>query len=469
MKPRQVHTSSRAVTRARPVTITLDLSANSLRVGDLTFGEQWLEFYAVLVEASSSDNVLVTADDLRALGRWAHKTPKSARAEVHRHVRDALHGFGDGRVIQSPPRGATRAWCLALPADRVVVTPDRRALHGWIARRRTRAMGDGLDVRRVGAIVRASIQFQRGRMEDAFGQLQPIGAPGSTSALDAWHALLLARVHVRYLDGNDQGSDEIRAMIDAWSRTGHSLGKAMTARLSAVVAYGHRTRDPGAWLKMLGRRAAALEHSGDLASLASVVNVMGLLVQRQQGRALSPDASVEAFRSARAHFERAAGLFGLAGDAWSLQAALFNAARALRQELAALGLEATDEVFALLDLGLEVCDGFRVGDDSIQSEALGARWAWEAGRDDVAARYGARIDERAPNIDATFERAVVLRHLGHRAIVNGDVKAAQGLLRSAQEMFTQADDAAAIREVDAELACILAGRATEVVRGVHAS
>ena len=121
MHRRKVHKSSRS-TR---VGITLDLEANEVRIDGVTFGEQWTELYAVLVDAAASSVPWVTAADLKDLGHWQYKKPGSIGKEVLRHVQELARRAR--RVIESPQRGATRKWRLAVPLEAMTVIPDERS------------------------------------------------------------------------------------------------------------------------------------------------------------------------------------------------------------------------------------------------------------------------------------------------------------------------------------------------------
>lgn len=435
--------------------VVLDLEASNVQVAGAELGEQWAELYAVLADAAASD-AWVTADDLRGLGRWAYKTPVSIGKEIRRHVQQ-LARRGGRRVIESPARGGTRRWRLAVPAALVKVHPEPGRLRGWIDRRRTVAAPQGLDLSLARSLVRAAAGFHRGRMQAALDELQAGTSPEASSAWDAWHAHLLARVQVRLFNETEEDVwGAVSAARDRWKRAGNALGKAMEARLSAILAYVHRFEDSASVLSSLGRLAASLEHSGDLACLALVTNMLGMLTQRHVIASPAGDTQLAALRAARAHFERAAGLFGLVGDAWALQAALFNTAHALCHELALQGRKPDDAVFAILDLCLEVCDSFRVGDDSLQAEASGAEWAWAASRHDLARKYCERALARA-HIDNTFEQAVLARILGRQAMFEGRLPEARRRLKTAQRLFEEVGDQVFAREVDKDLARLASG------------
>lgn len=451
MRQRGVHRSSQASSPG----VVLDLTVNKVVVDHVEFGEQWAELYAVLADAAMSNAAWVTADDLRGLGRWAYKSPASVGKEVLRHVRE-LARRGAGRVIESPSRGGTKRWRLAANVSKAKL-PEPERLQDWIRGRRTIAEPQGLDVARARDLVRASVLFHQGRLEQALDRLRSHAAPGTSSAWDAWHALLLARAQVRLSSEDDEDCrDDIHVAREAWRHTPNAVGKAMDARLTAVLAYADRFEHSETALMSLGRLAASLEHSGDLASLAVVTNVLGLLTQRR-GESPAQEASLLQLRAARAHFERAAAIFGLIGDAWCLQAALFNTARVMRWEHAAMGEKPSDAVFAILDLCLEVCDSFRVGDDSIQAEALGAECAWEVGRNDLAETYCARALARADN-DSTFEQANLSRLMGLKAIAEARWPEARKQLKTALRLFEDVGNRDAASDVHRALAGLDARR-----------
>lgn len=445
MNRHEVHKSSRRTSRSK-CAIVLDLATGTVSIEGHDFTEQWAELYAVLVDAARVGAAWVTANELKTVGRWRHKTLRSVGSEVDRHVKD-LARMGLAGVVESPPRKLTKQWRLVRP-DAVAVVPDSRRVGEWLVSRQAMTAGEDLVVSSARGMVRASLEFQRGRMQEALEHIQTLH-PVASSAWSAWKALLLARIQVRYSNKADGDWDQVRAELDLWKRQNDAVGRATAARLQAVLAYGHRTDLSRGALQTLKRLAARLEHSGDLASLAMVVNVVGLLTQRQSSE--EPELRILALRDAQAHFERAAGLFGFIGDPWSLQAALFNAARALRAELAMRGEMPNDKVFALLDLCLEVCDGFHVGDDSIQAEALGARAAWEAGRNDLAAAYCERAEARGNEIDSDFEQAVLYRLRGRRARVEKRTKQAQEYLEVAINLFHTVGDDESAESVREEL------------------
>lgn len=426
--------------------ITLDLTTNSVRIDDAELTEQFAELYALLVEASSTAERWLVADDLKTFGRWQYKRPGSVGKEVRRHV-VAMKRLKLDSGIESPPRASTRQWRLVRP-EAVVVVPEN-ALPSWIAARRQVVMPEGISVPQVRRLMQASLAFRRGHMEQALDWLGSTEPAGRRSVWDAWQTLLEARARVRVTNKSDGNWDEIRSALDGWKASNSALGNAMAARLSAVLAYGHRSDDveSGPDLNAL---AALLEHSGDLASLATVINVRGLLLQRSVDRR-EPNALTQ-LRSARRDFERAAGLFGFIGDAWSLQAALFNSALALRHELALQGQVANDAFFEVLGLSLDVCDAFHVGDDSIQAEALGARAAWDAGRRDLAETYFERAVARGSHLDSDFEQGVLAWLMGRRAELQGDIGGARRYLASARAQFVKAGDLASVAEIERDLA-----------------
>jgi tetratricopeptide (TPR) repeat protein len=441
MPQRKVHRSSRS---SRP-RVALDLQANEVRIDGVAFGEQWTELYAVLVDAAASNDPWVTADDLKDLGLWRYKKSGSIGKEILRHAQE-LAPRGAGRVIESPPRGGTTRWRLAVPPEVVTVIPKTSQVRTWIHGRRAVAAPWGLDVARARQLVQASVSFQGGRMEEALDHLQTDAPLGASSVWDAWHALLLARVQLRLFDEVDNRWEDMRVVRDAWRLTRNALGKAMDARLTAMLAYSRRFEDVESALESLGRLAPSLERSGDLSSLAVVTNMLGLLTLRHAASAPAGRVSPTSLRAARAHFERAAGLFGLIGDPWALQAALFNAARALRREYELEGQGSDDTVFAILDLSLEVCESFHVGGDSLQAEAAGAEWAWDMGRPDLARGYCQRACAHA-QIDNTYEQAVLARLLGRQAMIEGRAPEARQRLETARRLFAEVGDHAAVEEV----------------------
>lgn len=369
----------------------IDLDHGTVTIGKNSFPKgQWFEFYAALALMRTNPvraQDFIYPDELRRIGDWRHKKPSSIGKEVARH----LDGLDAESRLLTGCDGKTRAWKLSLPPEEVAFLPDREAVSAWLASRSVPATVSDDWPKILAALVEATTLVQRGSAEQALASLEgldDLGDDKSDVPVAAWVALLKGRAAL------NADADLLGDIQSRWSKRKDPVGRAVAARLKALWAFGQRFGDVEVGLDMLRRMAAQLESSGDISSLISVLNILGILERRHD----HPE------ESAILHL-RAAVLAGIVGDYQSLQGALFNTALARRAARKRQNLDPDDVCLDLVDLCLLVCHEFGVGRDSAQAETTAARWALKARQTERAKDYLKQAEELLRHIDATFDQA----------------------------------------------------------------
>lgn len=387
--------------------------------------DQWVDFYALVALAvidGGEDEGFVSADGLARVGPWRHKAAASVGKEVARHLA-WLEQQGLAHALES--RGRTKAWRLALAPAAVELRPTPGEVARWVAGRSTPLMTQASWIEDLERLINATVDLQQGRAESVLEAVrQPLRYEGEP-ALAAWSALLAGRGAFQHDDG-----DRLVDVYERWFGRVDAVGRNVGARLRALIAYKNRFPDPTGSLGALRRLAADLELSSDISALASVLNILGMLV----GRMESPNAGA-------VHHLRAAALFGVVGDYPSLQGALFNLATCRRRSLQSEGRQADEATFKLLELCRVICSRFGVGADSALAEIEGARWALEIGDVARARRYLADAEGIVGRIESSYDQAcflVVRAELEYRH-PEGDGDPLRDLL-AAERLFREVQD-----------------------------
>jgi len=407
--------------------LLVDVEAPRVQIGTVELGGQWVDFYALLALARTervNPQAYVSAEEVARLGPWRHKAIASVGKEVARHIH-RLKREGMDHVVQC--LGRTRAWRLGMNPRSLQFYPDRDTAQRWtLARSRSapRALARVEDLR---ALVEATLALQRGEAEATVSSLEGRPAIDGDDALAAWSALLRGRA-AHQLDDEDL----LEGILETWSERIDAPGRAVGARLRAIVAYRHRFEAPSSALASLGKLAARLELGGDISTLGIVVNVLGLLVRRTG----DPDA-------AAAHHLRAAAIFGMIGDYSSLEGSLFNIALCRRETLGRAGRMPDEDLLALVDLCRLIDTCFGVGGDSAQVETTGAQWASEMGDMERARSYLRAAEKRVRTIESTFDQAYFLATRARIELAQPDGTSDPVRdLRAAERLFTEIGDEA---------------------------
>ncbi|MDI1428221.1 hypothetical protein [Polyangium sorediatum] len=417
--------------------LIVDIELEQVKLGkEAPLKGQWLDFYAALALARTGkrrDADFVTAESLSRVGAWQHKKVESVGKEIARHLGDlAVKGMGD--LIEH--QGRTIAWKLVMPAKAIVLKPNPSEVHAWIeARTREFSTPKGWvgDLR---TLVECVAMLQQGKAEDVIDRLKDCAASQTEPTICAWRAFLRGRAAYQHEDDDD---DQVLSdLVTEWSRSKDAPGRTVHARLRALLALRYRFEDPEATLASLAKLATDLELRGDIASLGTVINAMGILARRAGKTELSTS-----------HHMRAAALFGLVGDHQSLQAALFNLALCRWTELRARNQKPDEDVLELIELCLHVCSQFGVGKDSAQAEICGAQWAFEMGDTQRARRYLAEAEHALQSIENTYDHACFFEV---RALIDSASPAIEGDpirdLKTARSLYVSCGDQDSVRRVD---------------------
>jgi len=361
------------------------------------FQGQWVEFYALL--ALRRTNVVerkrfTGADEIARCASWRNKKLRSVRAVVARHLQ-RLEALGEGDILEN--QGRTKAWRLTLEPDYIEFIPSRGTVERWFETMSWSASVDAETIRDLRALVDASIMFERGEVEEAFEMVVDYRLDQKTRhrrRLDAWRDVLTARIAQRadLLD-----LDLLEPLWERWKSCIDPEGRAVYSRLLALEYFDQRFEKPDLALHRLEDLAARLQARGDLASLAPVWNVTGLLARRTKNPALGAEYHL-----------RAAAMFGLLGDLHSLQAAIFNLALCRVDELKRQGRSPDTLVFDLVDTCLSICSQFNLGADSAQAEIAGCRWAVKAGDLRRARMYLNAAEGLLKKLPSLFDQACFL-------------------------------------------------------------
>jgi hypothetical protein len=405
--------------------VLIDVDESFVQLGTTVLHDQWVDFYAILALARldrPDEQAYVSGDELARVGPWRHKAAASVGKEVARHL-TWLERHGLAHALSN--RGRTKAWRLEVAPERVCLRPGRTGVAAWISGRTSRPSAEETWIHDLERLVAATAALQQGQAEVALAHVEGPAAFSGEPALEAWSALLAGRSALQHDD-----EDRLLAVYEDWLRRADAVGKTVSSRLRALLAYKNRFTDTAGALASLRRLAADLELGGDVSGLASVLNITGVLAMRLG----DPRAGAE-------HHLRAAALFGIVGDYPSLQGALFNLANCRRRAQLQEGRPPDESVFTLVELCRVVCRVFGVGADSAQAEIFAARCAFEMGDIPRSRRYLADAETIVKRIEASFDQACFL-------LLRGELELAHPLgehdpvrdLQTAERLFLDVDD-----------------------------
>jgi len=393
-----IHTL-RMLLRTMGVRLIVDMERRRVAIQGFTheieFKGQWTEFYALLAVRRSSPRQqerYTTAEELHGCVSWRSKQLTSVGKVVSRHLA-ILDTRGAGDIVQH--QGKTLAWRLALDPQLIEFHPPREVIERRLREDSSFLRVGVAEIAELRTLVDATIMLEKGEVEGAFelmeGSGQGSGDPGHRG-MEAWRTLLTGRIAQRY----DRG-DLLEHLISDWEDSPDPEGKAVYARLLALEDFDQRFERPDRALRSLEQLAIRLQGRGDIASLAPVWNVMGLLARRSGDPILGAE-----------YHARAVAVFGLLGDLHSLQAAVFDLAICRTDELDKQGRPPDHLVLDLVDTCLAICGQFGVGADSAQAEIAGCRWAVKAGDVGRARGYLRAAEELLKSIPSTFDQACFL-------------------------------------------------------------
>lgn len=408
---------------------------------------KWLAFYAILARAAAGAvrdrDAYVTVETLQRYRAWADIKPMSARKEIARHLRElSVHQCAD--VVAH--RGATLAWRLREGVE-IHQHPSASALAAWIDAQEIEAQ-DLNWLPQFFVLLDASTDLQKGRLAqaqaaagEAYERLRERRSP---LPLGQWAALLFARAAQR----TDAPLAVIDGLLDDLGTPGNAVEQAVWTRVVALKVMRDRFVESARDRDHLDQLAHVLEQRGDIAALAAVLNVRGLVRRRSRDHA-----------AARRDHAEAAILFGIVGDLASLQGALFNLAVCRSDECAARGEPPGDEVFSLLDASLRVCADFSLGRDSLQAEIAGVRWSL-ARNDPVRARAYLQAAHRvlsAMQPVPKYDRACLARARAELAVHAHREDEARASFREAIRVFEEIGAVGEVATIQQRLAAVMPG------------
>jgi hypothetical protein len=417
----------------RQIVVSVGPAAGMVRVRGRRFVGRWVEFYALLGSAREllhDHGGWVTAEDLVSFDGWRHKTLLSIRKEVRDHC-IRVNSVSGRPMIESPPRGQTRCW-RAVSDVRFRFEPNRQAVMSRVSRDETNRFDDDEWRSTVQNIVSAAIATSERKLHIAHEALANIAdLPTEEPELAAWVTVIRARAALQ--EGNADGSDSALAAWTDVARKQDLLNAVVEGQLRAFLWLASRFDHPNEALSEARRRILESEHRADTATLAIMENVAGVLARRAGHL---PEALLR--------HRRAVALSGLAGDYRTVEASLSNYALCCRRSDKARGIGAQMYLLELIQTCRLICDEFRVGSDSIQTELNGARWAHEVGRrelrDHLLSDASQRIESNLR--DAHFERGTFF-YTKARLLADEDTGKASQAAERAVEAFDLAGDAGA--------------------------
>ena len=412
-----------------------------VRVGRFT---DFLEFCLYAVHRGHST---VTASELARVGRWSRKRPASIGVAMLRYmakldgsgVRDFVHSVG----------GATVAWRLAVPEDRIRFVPSREECLAWI-RRRIDLVPELVDdlphgaLRWLPLVVDGLIAVERGEIEAGLTSFRDARTMGRTGGLlRAVSELLVERFVGR-------SGEELREELQAlWNHPG-PIGEALRARAFAAREV-RQHGEPLQALTLLEEQLAALRALPDLDGLGVTYNTLAVVARRAE------------------QYERAARYAALASvmlvttqNLPVLQAAIFNLGHSWYQSGSE---ERVRQSLAMVALDRRIAAEFRLGFDSAQAELLAGTIHVQLSEFASARDWLKRarsISRRTGNsFDAGGTLLLEARMRWNSALARGAESeerfTALGLLQRARLTFEQAGVATTF--LDAEVRAIESGRA----------
>lgn len=344
--------------------LTVDAEREEVRSLEWSARGKWVVFWAVVALAGEHG----AADtEVHAYEPWSNGRLASVGKEVWRH-------------LQRPPVGnllspgeRCRHWTLAQHAQ---FTPSREAVVRWLGARRTRSQPAPL-----AALALAHLDLLRGHSEAARVVLSTAVSPTDTWT-EAARAWLRGRLAAR-----EEDMEALQQLLEAHHEG--VAGRALRDRLTLADAMLHRADDAPRARAAVARVAGRAGARGDLATLASAVNVGGVLDRRAGDH-----------RRARDAFSRATSMALLTGDVYLLQGALFN----LSLAHGSLGeSRLADEHLAA---ALTIADSLGVGHDTCQAEAVAAERALTRGDEAAAWQWVLAALKIVTRLDADWEQAL---------------------------------------------------------------
>jgi tetratricopeptide (TPR) repeat protein len=378
----------------------VDVSLEQVRFrGQIFDGRQWVEFYARLALdlLETSDNPRwLTPESLQRLASWSVKSLGSVGKEVARHL-------GTLKRSSVESKGITKAWRLTLNPDVLSLLPNQAATEAWL-RARTIDPSTRLADDTVAHLIDGLMALRGGHTERADADLRAVGGSPLPPAFAALNALLRFKVDVQYAELED-----LEREAEAMAAATDPLSLSVHARLVASLAFLNRFQSSGRHTKALERAAAKLEGTGDLATLGTVLNVLGLLCRR----------AGEPIR-ATGYLQHALALSAISQDYVTVQGTLFNLAQARIAAREAEGLPPDESAFILIDLCLRVCLEFGVGSDSVQAELLATSCARKLGQYERAKRHLADSEQFVKQLENPYEVACWHRQRAKLAVDAND-------------------------------------------------
>ena len=377
----------------------IDVARGHVRAGKQTYKDQWVEFYVRLaldlLETPNNPRWL-TPEILKRLASWSGKSLASVGKEVARHLTTLKPGFVEFK-------GRTKAWRLAVALTNLALRPNRTTVDVWLRSKtfdHSVRVGDEV----IAHLVDAMLAVRGGKTERAEAELQNIEKSGLPSAIAAWNTVLRAKVHVQYVDIGDLEREiaNLTAAVDPLSLT-------VRCRLLANAALTSRFQTTDRHEKALERAVAQLEGTGDLATLAVVLNILGLLARR----AGQPD-------QATGYLQHALALSAICQDYVTAQGALFNLAQARIDAREARGLPLDESAFVLIELCQRVCRDFGVGSDSLQAELLATSCARKLGQFARARTCLDNAEVMLKHLDSPYEAGCWHRQRAKLAVAAND-------------------------------------------------
>lgn len=335
------------------------------------FPKQWVEFYALLalleLDVPPASGVL-TAEALHRVGRWAKPSFSSVGVEVSRHLKE-LDKAGLSSVFRPLPK--TKMWRLALPAEKIILSPNIDAVQRWLCFKGWQSEPDsnlGVGIAAVSWIQHITIslfELQKGELEKSVASAASAASSTQNQLLKCISDLVLLRGLARS-GASEEILDEMERIYDRISTWNEGfLSTGIRARTEAIRALSTKFSDAEAELTRLFKLTTQLHDTGDSGALGVVYNVMGILAKRKGDIALS-----------ERYLRIAIPLLALSNDLPGLQAANMNLAQVLSLEYKERPTEELAKAIdALFDIEYMIVNEHGFGRDSGQAESVAARFA----------------------------------------------------------------------------------------------
>ncbi len=365
--------------------LIVDVSKELVRLqGHTLESRQWVEFYGCLaleLLERPDDPHWLMPERLQRFVYWSIKKPGSVGKEVARHL-----GNLEQTLIES--KGITKSWRLTLHPKDLSLVPNRAAVEAWL-RSRTIDPSHRLTDETIAHLIDGLMAIRCGHTDEAEADLRAVDRTTLPPAFAALDALLRFKVDVQYseLDDLEREGETIAQATDPLTLSVH-------ARFLASRAFLSRFEDSDRYIKELERAVAKLEGTGDLGTLGTVLNVLGLLSRRSGQPA-----------RASGYLQHALALSAISQDYALVQAALFNLAQARVAERESEELPLDESAFVLIELCLRICRQYGVGSDSVQAELLAASFARKLGQYERCKKYLEDAEEFVKELENPYEVA----------------------------------------------------------------